>query len=220
MTMAFNDEDHIFRSQKFQSVLEDALRFFSQTPIHPLPPSNAFIGPGVYGIYYVGNFSPYVPLSNINKPECTRPIYVGKAVPQGWRTGRLAQVVRKDLHGRLAQHARSISQVEEYAKKSGIKQYIELADFRCRFMILKDAESDLIAPAEAALIRVNNPLWNQAIAGFGLHDVGKKRLDQLRTMWDTLHPGRSWTRRLTGPSPDLPTILEIIEKALQNLSSS
>jgi hypothetical protein len=219
MAPAFNDEEHIFRSEKFQSVLEDALQFFSHTPVYPLPPTDGFIGPGVYGIYYLGDFPPYGPLSRINKPVCTQPIYVGKAVPKGWRTGRSSQVMRKDLHGRLAQHARSISQTEEYASRTRLSQYIKLVDFRCRFMILREAESDLIAPAEAALIRLYNPLWNHAIAGFGLHDVGKKRLDQLRTMWDTIHPGRTWTQKLTGTSPDLGRILATIEQVLQNLSS-
>jgi hypothetical protein len=217
MAPVFNDEEHVFRSEKFQSVLEDAVRFFSQTPVRPLPPGDRFIGPGVYGIYYIGDFPPYGQLSLMNDPTCSLPIYVGKAVPKGWRTGRSPRIMRNDLHGRLAQHARSISQAEDYAIRTGVSQYIRLVDFRCRFMILKEAESDLIAPAEAALIRMYNPLWNHDVAGFGLHDVGKKRLDQLRTMWDTLHPGRSWTVKLTGPSPDLEKILAIIAQALQNL---
>ena len=146
MALAFNDEEHIFRSQKFRSVLEDALNFFRHIPVHPLPPTNVFIGPGVYGIYYVGDFPPYNLLTNISRAECNQPIYVGKAVPKGWRTGRSSEVERKDLHGRLAQHARNIRQVEDYARRTGISEYIKLEDFRCRFMILKAAESDLIAP--------------------------------------------------------------------------
>lgn len=220
MALAFDDKEHIFRSEKLRRVLEDAVEFFCKTPVHPLPPTDTFIGPGVYGIYYVGDFSPYGPLANINRVECSQPIYIGKAVPKGWRTGRSSEVERKDLRGRLAQHARNIRQVEAYAKEEGIPKYIELNDFRCRFMILKGDESDLIAPIEAALIRTYSPLWNDTIAGFGLHDVGKKRVDQLRTMWDTLHPGRTWTKKLTGPSPGLEKILSAINQALRHLSSS
>jgi hypothetical protein len=220
MASAFNDEEHIFRSKKFRSVLKDALDFFCNTPVHPLPPTTVFIGPGVYGIYYVGDFPPYGQLANINRVECSQPIYIGKAVPKGWRTGRSSEVERKDLHGRLAQHAHSIRHVEDHASKTGISKYIKLDDFRCRFMILKAAESDLIAPTEAALIRKYSPLWNHTIAGFGLHDVGEKRVDQLRTMWDTLHPGRNWTKKLTGRSPDLEKIQAAIDQALRHLSSS
>lgn len=207
MTPAFNDAAHTFRSDLFRSVVEDAMLFFAQTPVHSLPPTNRFIGPGVYALYYSGPFADYAPLAERNRGGSLHPIYVGKAVPQGWRTGRLPEAERGDLHGRLREHATSISQAEN----------LELADFQCRFMILKSVEADLIAPAEAALIRTYSPLWNQTVAGFGLHHVGGKRLDQLRTQWDTLHPGRSWTRLLTGASPDLDAVRAAIAAALARL---
>lgn len=206
----FNDDDHIFRSEKFKSVVHDAVQFFANTPIHPLPPTSRFIGPGVYGLYYVGDFPDYQPLSSLNKREIRYPIYVGKAVPQGWRTGRFGNKEKDDLHGRLREHAKSISEAEN----------LKLEDFRCRFMILKGVEGDLIGPTEAALIRTFTPLWNQTVAGFGLHHVGKERLNQLRTQWDTLHPGRSWTRLLTGNSPDLGELHAAIAQALSRLPAS
>ena len=209
MSSAFNDGDHIFKSEAFKSVVEAALTFFAATPVHPLAPTDKFIGPGVYGLYYVGDFPDYAPLAAYNTPDARHPIYVGKAVPQGWRTGRAADAERDDLHGRLREHAKSISQVEN----------LRLENFCCRFMILKGIEADLIAPVEAALIRTYCPLWNQTVAGFGLHDVGKERYNQIRTQWDTLHPGRTWTRKVTGAAPDREGIRAAIAQALTRLPS-
>lgn len=207
---AFNDSDHIFKSEAFQSVVQAAVAFFASTPVHVLPPTSKFIGPGVYGLYYVGDFSVYSPLAKYNASEIRHPIYIGKAVPQGWRTGRAADAERDDLHGRLREHGKSINQVSN----------LSLSDFRCRFMILKGTEADLIAPVEAALIRTYSPLWNQTVAGFGLHDVGKERYNQIRTQWDTLHPGRSWTKKVTGATPDVDGIQSAIAQALESLPST
>jgi hypothetical protein len=65
----FNDDNHIFRSDKFKSVVEDAIQFFANTPVHPLPTASRFIGPGVYGLYYIGDFPDYQPLVSRNNPE-------------------------------------------------------------------------------------------------------------------------------------------------------
>ena len=203
----FNDDGHIFRSDKFKSVVEDAIQFFVSTPVHPLPPPFRFIGAGVYGLYYIGDFPDYQPLVLQNNLEIRHPIYIGKAVPRGWRTGRIGSMEQAALHGRLREHARSISEASN----------LKLDDFRCRFMILKGVESDLIAPTGAALIRKYSPLWNQTVAGFGLHHVGKERFNQQRTQWDTLHPGRSWICHLTGVSPDLNEIRAAIAHALSRL---
>lgn len=40
------------------------------------------------------------------------------------------------------------------------------------------------------------PLWNVVVAGFGNHDPGKGRRGQEKSVWDTLHPGRSWAATL------------------------
>ncbi len=54
----------------------------------PMPPAKAFVGAGVYGIYYRGDFHAYAPVSQANKEgKCEVPIYVGKAVPAGARKG-------------------------------------------------------------------------------------------------------------------------------------
>lgn len=201
MTAAFNDSLHVFRSEEFRSVVDDAVTFFKNTPLHPLPPTNRFIGSGVYGLYYQGDFEAYAPLAALCRTECVLPIYIGKAVPKGWRAGRVQEGEDADLLGRLREHARSIRQVNN----------LRTEDFQCRFMILKGTETDLIGPVEGELIRRLSPLWNGALSGFGLHDVGKKRVDQIRTLWDTLHPGRRWTHKLTGQAASMDTILAAVK---------
>lgn len=207
MVPAFNDADHVFRSAEFRSILDEAVAFFQNTPLHPLPPANRFIGAGVYGLYYRGDFEPYAPLVSINHESASRPIYIGKAVPRGWRTGRVQEGEDADLLGRLREHARSIREVAN----------LEITDFQCRFMILKGAETDLVGPTEGELIRRLAPLWNGPLPGFGLHDVGKERINQIRTLWDTLHPGRGWTRKLTGQTPSMEVVLEAVDAYMRTL---
>ena len=56
-------------------------------PVVKLPP-DAFLGAGVYAIYYSGSFPPYEPISVRNSSGgYAMPVYVGKAVPSGARKG-------------------------------------------------------------------------------------------------------------------------------------
>jgi len=45
-----------------------------------------------------------------------------------------------------------------------------------------------------------NPLWNRLLDGFGNHDPGKGRYNQMRSAWDVVHPGCSWADRCA-PNP-------------------
>jgi hypothetical protein len=204
MTLDFDYDLHTFRSPKFQSVVEDAVKFFTETPLHPLPPTTQFIGSGVYGLYYLGGYELYTKIVATNREAQPQPIYMGKAVPPGWRTARGKDRVMPDLSRRLREHARSIRQTAN----------LQLEDFQCRFMILSNVESDLIGPVEAALIRKYRPLWNTVVDGFGNHDPGAGRYNQARSEWDVLHPGRLWAERLTGESPSLENIITKIKKLL------
>lgn len=203
--MDFDYSLHTFHSPKFQSVVEDAVKFFAETPPHFLPPTMQFIGSGVYGLYYLGDYDLYDKIAVSNREVQIQPIYVGKAVPPGWRTARSKEVVMPDLSRRLREHARSISQTAN----------LQIEDFWCRFMILGGVESDLIGAVEAALIRKYRPLWNTIVDGFGNHDPGAGRYNQARSEWDVLHPGRIWTERLTGTSPNLENIIAKIKQFLE-----
>jgi hypothetical protein len=50
------------------------------------------------------------------------------------------------------------------------------------------------------LIQTFKPIWNVLIDGFGNNQPGKGREVQVKSLWDTLHPGRRRVRRL----PDNP----------------
>jgi hypothetical protein len=198
---------HIFHSPKFQSIVDEAIKFFTETPVHRLPPPSRFIGSGVYGSYYVGDYELYAKTANLNRETCAHPIYVGKAVPPGWRTARTTDSETPDLYRRLREHARSIHQAAN----------LQIDDFRCRFMILRGVESDLVVPVEAELIRRHRPLWNTIVDGFGNHDPGAGRYNQARSEWDVLHPGRPWAERLTGDSPRLEDIIARVQQFLEGL---
>ncbi len=108
----FNREDHVFHSTAFAETIREALDFLADSPTHALPPPAMFYGTGVYALYYMGNFPHYRPIAEANRMKLTQPIYVGKAVPPGWRLGRTTGVSLRALFGRLREHARSIEQVK------------------------------------------------------------------------------------------------------------
>ncbi len=202
--MDFNLDLHVFHSPQFRSVVDDAIQFFYETPVHRLPPPGRFVGDGVYGLYYVGGYELYAQIASLNRGAYIQPIYIGKAVPPGWRTARVRESETPDLYNRLREHAGSIQQGAN----------LHVGDFRCRFMILRGIESDLVVPVEAELIRRHKPLWNTVVDGFGNHDPGAGRYNQARSEWDVLHPGRPWAERLTGESPRLDDIVAKIRQFL------
>jgi len=182
---------HTFRSPRLESIAKEAVKFLEDTPSHLLPPPASFLGAGAYALYYTGRLRLYAKFKN-EPTKLGKPIYVGKAVPPGWRSARTSEGNRTTaLYGRLCEHARSIDQTSDLTANA----------FRCRFMILTDVEEDLIATVEAQLIRRHRPLWNTVVDGFGNHDPGKGRYNQAKSEWDVLHPGRAWVSRLTGDSP-------------------
>jgi hypothetical protein len=207
MTNNFDANLHVFRSPKFQSVVDDAIRFFVGTPVHILPPPSRFIGSGVYGLYYIGGYGLYAGIASLNRDVCIQPIYVGKAVPPGWRAARVKDSETPDLYQRLQEHARNIQQGAD----------LRGDDFRCRFMILSGVESDLVVPVEAELIRRYKPLWNTVVDGFGNHDPGAGRYNQARSEWDVLHPGRVWADRLTGESPRRKDVIGKVQRFSKEL---
>ncbi len=182
MTFNFDRTKHVFNSPEFEEIIKDTIRFFNGTPIQPVPPVESFEGAGVYALYYIGNGGLYQQFHQINRLEYRLPIYVGKAVPRGWRQGRTTASSSTELYRRLGDHAKSIRAA----------QNLNLSDFLCRFMILENEASSLIGTVEAALIRTYLPLWNCDIDGFGNHDPGSGRYNQEMSEWDLVHPGRKW----------------------------
>jgi len=202
--VGFDHSVHVFKSAKFRSVVQEALDFLMETPVHTLPLRARFPGCGVYALYYTGGNELYIKVSELNRRGCRQPIYVGKAVPAGWRTARTQESNLPHLCARLREHARSIEQ----------GRGLDIADFCCRFVILSGPETDLVVPVEAELIRRHRPLWNTVVDGFGNHDPGAGRYNQARSEWDVLHPGRPWADRLTGESPSRDEVIARIQKFL------
>lgn len=187
----FDLSKHVYHNQDFVELVKDAVRFFNGTPVHPLPLQDRFYGTGVYALYYTGKSQPYESYGELNRLEYKYPIYVGKAVPKGWRQSRISHnsnSVSAELYTRIREHTRNIEKV------SGI----EADDFACRFVIFEAAGSDMIGTIEAALIKLNRPLWNSALDGFGNHTPGAGRFNQAKSDWDVIHRGREWADKCTG----------------------
>jgi hypothetical protein len=87
------------------------------------------------------------------------------------------------LYKRLGNHAKSIDLAEN----------LSLDDFHIRALVLAHV---WVPMAEASAISMYRPLRNTLNDGFGNHDPGKGRYNQMRSRWDTLHPGRSWLEKL------------------------
>lgn len=149
-----------------------------------------FLGAGVYAIYYTGAFKAYRRVAEQNRSgKFELPIYVGKAVPPGARKGGfgLGTAPGPALFKRLNEHSHSISAAKN----------LKIEDFACRFLISDDIWIPL---GESLLIENFQPLWNVLIEGFGIHTPGAGRKKQVRSKWDTLHPGRNLASDLP-PNP-------------------
>lgn len=193
------DKTNIARSIKDQLLRQKIIK---------LPPER-FYGAGIYAIYYTGDFAAYKKLTKIPpEDEKAIPIYIGKAVPAGSRKG--VQVVRdysKDtsLYRRLVEHTNSIKEASN----------LKLDDFRCRYLLVDDIWIPL---GESLLIETFKPVWNVIVDGFGHHDQGKARREQMKSAWDTLHPGRSWAKKVKTPyKKSKEEIIEEVIKHLENL---
>lgn len=208
MPLDFHGDKHTFSTDKIRAIIDRAVEEFNETPRKSLAIldgyGNSFYGVGVYALYYDGDDQLYL---RVTQPQelGDRPIYVGKAVPSGWRTARgvVDGSETTKLSGRIREHMRSIKAAEN----------LDLEDFSFRAMIMKDEAQDLISTVEAELIRRYEPVWNTVIDGFGNHDPGRGRHDQAPSEWDTLHPGRAWAERLRGEPPEISDIKEKLRKA-------
>lgn len=153
-------------------------------PAHPLGTITPFFGAGIYAIYYHGPHAAYSQIADANRVDTTNPsipIYVGKAVPQGARKGKVMPdpTRSKAVFNRLQEHAESIQATET----------LHIDDFTCRYLVVDEIWIPL---GESLMIAKFSPLWNLIVEGFGNHDPGSGRYNGLRPRWDTLHPGRAW----------------------------
>jgi hypothetical protein len=148
-----------------------------RTPLGALAP---FYGSGVYALYYGGAFELYRPLVGAENP-----IYVGKADPAD-PTAKTPRDQQQRLHRRLRDHERTIGKATTT---------LSISDFTCRYLVV---QSGWQSAAERYLIDLFQPIWNDEVRicyGIGKHGDDPKTRANLRSPWDTLHPGRDWAHR-------------------------
>jgi len=192
-----------FPSKKLQKVINNAIQFLDKSPTHHLP-LKKFNGCGVYMLYYDGCFYDDLTSQNNEAYFITTPIYVGKAVPTGWRNGRTSKSKKSvNLWKRIQEHTSNIQQATN----------LDIKDFCCRYVVLDD---DLIVPVEAKLIRNYKPLWNCHVSGFGNHHPGATRFSQARSDWDILHPGRVWSKEMKDGN-DWLSVVAGVRKFMRNV---
>lgn len=206
----FDRNEHVYKNDAFEELVKDAIRFFNGTPVHTLPPPESFLGTGVYALYYIGRNPLYKRYAELNRLSYDYPIYVGKAVPKGWRQSRSSD-------NKLNQSRELISRLREHGRSISIAANLLLEDFMCRFVIFEDEGSDMISTIEAALIKLNRPLWNTSVDGFGNHDPGSGRYEQAKSGWDVIHEGRQWANKCNGKHAEKSTVISKINKHLKNI---
>ena len=84
-------------------------------------------------------------------------------------------------------------------------------------MIFEGGASDMIGSIEAALIKLNRPLWNTSVDGFGNHTPGKGRFEQAKSDWDVIHQGRGWAEKCKGIPKEVKAIKANITRHLNQL---
>lgn len=139
-----------------------------------------FYGSGVYALYYNGDFKAY---RGISKKE--HPIYVGKADPAD-PAAKTAMEQGDRLANRLNDHRKNI------AKASST---LDLEHFEYRALVVQTGYQ---TAAEDYLIHLFKPIWNSETGicyGLGKHGDDPGTRANLRSPWDTLHPGRDWAHR-------------------------
>lgn len=146
----------------------------------PLANVERFYGSGVYAIYYNGKFPAY---KDISKRE--HPIYVGKADPAD-PASKTAMEQGDRLANRLNDHRKNIAKATST---------LNLEDFEYRAIVVQTGWQ---TSAEDYLIHLFKPIWNNEVGisyGFGKHGDDPGTRANLRSPWDTLHPGRDWAHR-------------------------
>lgn len=144
-------------------------------------------GPGLYALYYSGNFSPYESLAEAGS---NWPIYLGSALPAGSRTGKVRAGGKSPIRDRLERHRESVTYAEN----------LEEGKFGARWL---EVDEPFIILGEILLLRFYRPLWNATLSGFGAKVVGSERTTGRTSQWDTMHPGRPGRGTAPGKALDL-----------------
>jgi Eco29kI restriction endonuclease len=172
---------------------------------------------GVYVLYYTGTHPLYADIAERNSQNISKPIYVGKAVSSGSRIGNKqgepvladsgeggdemtleAAEVALSSTASAKQSNSLFKRLNEHSNNLKTTRTLEIDHFQVRVIPMADA---MVQWAEATMIGRLRPIWNARISGFGNHDPGSGRYKQARSIWDQLHPGRTWAERLDSLAP-------------------
>ncbi|MBK7962478.1 MAG: Eco29kI family restriction endonuclease [Bdellovibrionales bacterium] len=110
MTNIHGKDDEVFNPFS-QDIVDLLVKAFESCSLEQLPPEKVGKGPGVYGLFYRGEFNAYKRLA---KQFRDVPIYVGKAVVPGGRKGSGTKSLNNQNYviRRLMEHGRTISQTK------------------------------------------------------------------------------------------------------------
>ena len=107
----------------YRNLTVNLVRELMRQPALDLPLAERFAGPGVYALFYDGDYEAYGPLRS---PDATEPIYVGKADPPRPKSGQLPDDSKPKLYERIRQHTRSLRHAEN----------LRLAHFKSRYLVV------------------------------------------------------------------------------------
>ncbi|MGB6667387.1 MAG: Eco29kI family restriction endonuclease [Candidatus Acidiferrum sp.] len=161
-----------------------------------------FYGSGVYAIYYNGKFPAYKAITTREHP-----VYVGKADPAD-QAAKTAMEQGDRLSNRLNDHRKNIAKATTT---------LRLEDFEYRAIVVQTGWQ---TSAEDYLIHLFKPIWNSEVGicyGFGKHGDDPGTRANLRSPWDTLHPGRDWAHR-DPKMKDAKPEKEIVKEISQHLA--
>ncbi|MGB6686052.1 MAG: Eco29kI family restriction endonuclease [Candidatus Acidiferrum sp.] len=161
-----------------------------------------FYGSGVYAIYYNGKFPAYKAITTREHP-----VYVGKADPAD-QAAKTAMEEGDRLSNRLNDHRKNIAKATTT---------LRLEDFEYRAIVVQTGWQ---TSAEDYLIHLFKPVWNSEVGicyGFGKHGDDPGTRANLRSPWDTLHPGRDWAHR-DPKMKDAKPEKEIVKEISQHLA--
>ena len=133
MDRVFKREEHIYKSDAFEEIIKDTIRFFNGTPVLSLPIQDKFHGTEVYAIYYIGESEHYKEISKKNRVEFA--LRIEKITPQLKKTiGKLKKrygffapefkpwvTVREALSG--LPDPSEIKDIKDHVYRAGAKSY-------------------------------------------------------------------------------------------------
>lgn len=169
----FKREDHVYHNEAFAELCKDAVRAFNGTPVCELPPPR-FTGSGVYAIYCTAKKGIYERYGNkVNRMGYNVPIYVGKAVPKGWRQSSTGEISDLPINEQMGLWVHLI--------KSSIG--LQTADFRFRVYGCNVVDTGLIHDMHRLMLYTYQPLWNRVFDGC-------RTIKNTMSRWARLHSVR------------------------------